>query len=60
MKWIKKYLREITGETYTFVGLLIAYATLTGSARTVTGYIILIGAFIWLITLPLRQDDEKD
>jgi hypothetical protein len=58
MKWIKKYLREITGETYTFVGLLIAYATLEGSARTVTGYIILIGAAVWLVTLPLRQDDE--
>jgi len=58
MKWLKKYLREITGETYTFVGLLIAYATLAGSARIVTGYIILIGAVIWLITLPLRQDDK--
>jgi len=49
MKWIKKYLREITGETYTFVGLLIAYATLTGSARTVTGYLIGIGALVWLV-----------
>ena len=58
MKWLKRYLREITGETYTFVGLLIAYATLTGSVRTVTGYIIVIGAFVWLVTLPLRQDDE--
>jgi len=58
MKWIMKYLREITSETYTFVGLLIAYATLTGSARTVTGYLIGIGALVWLITLPLRQDDE--
>ena len=58
MKWLKRYLREITGETYTFVGLLIAYSTLTGSARTVTGYIIVIGAFVWLVTLPLRQDDE--
>ena len=60
MKWLKKYLREITAETYTFVGLLIAYATLTGSARTVTGYIIVIGALVWLITLPLRDDDDKD
>jgi hypothetical protein len=58
MKWLKRYLREITGETYTFVGLLNCLCNITGSARTVTGYIIVIGAFVWLVTLPLRQDDE--
>ena len=60
MKWLKTYLREITGETYTFVGLLTAYFTLDGSAKKVTGLLIMIGALIWLVTLPLRQDDEKD
>jgi hypothetical protein len=58
MKWLKTYLREITGETWTFVGLLTAYFTLSGSAKQVTGLLILIGALVWLITLPLRQDDE--
>jgi len=58
MKWLKTYLREITGETWTFVGLLTAYFTLTGSAKQVTGLLILIGALVWLVTLPLRQDDE--
>lgn len=58
MKWIKTYLREVTGETWTFVGLLTAYFTLDGSAKRVTGLLILIGAFVWLVTLPLRQDDE--
>jgi hypothetical protein len=60
MKWLKTYLREITGETYTFVGLLTAYFTLDGSAKKVTGLLIMIGALIWLVTLPLRQDDDKD
>jgi hypothetical protein len=60
MKWIKTYLREITAETYTFVGLLTAYFTLDGSAKKVTGLLILIGALVWLVTLPLRQDDDKD
>jgi hypothetical protein len=58
MKWLKTYLREITAETYTFVGLLTAYFTLDGSAKKVTGLLILFGALIWLVTLPLRQDDE--
>ena len=58
MKWLKTYLREVTGETWTFVGLLTAYFTLDGSAKQVTGLLIMIGAFVWLVTLPLRQDDE--
>jgi len=58
MKWLKTYLREVTGETWTFVGLLTAYFTLDGSAKKVTGMLIMIGALIWLVTLPLRQDDE--
>jgi hypothetical protein len=60
MKWLKTYLREVTGETWTFVGLLTAYFTLDGSAKKVTGMLIMIGALVWLVTLPLRQDDEKD
>jgi hypothetical protein len=59
MKWLKTYLREITAETYTFVGLLTAYFTLDGSAKKVTGLLIIIGALIWLITLPLRQDEDE-
>jgi hypothetical protein len=58
MKWLKTYLREVTGETWTFVGMLIAYFTLDGSAKQVTGLLILIGALVWLVTLPLRQNDE--
>jgi hypothetical protein len=60
MKWLKTYLREITGETWTFVGLLTAYFTLSGSAKQVTGLLILIGALVWLVTLPLRQDKDED
>jgi hypothetical protein len=58
MKWVKKYLKEITAETYTFVGLLIAYFTLEGSARKITGMIIVLGLGVWLLSLPLRDDDK--
>jgi len=33
MNWLKKYLKTITAETYTFCGLAIAYFTLEGSAK---------------------------
>ena len=58
MNWLKKYLKEITAETYTFVGLLTAYFTLEGSAKKVTGMLAFVGFIVWLITLPLRDGDE--
>jgi hypothetical protein len=40
------------------VGLLIAYFTLDGSAKQVTGVLILGGLVIWLVTLPIRDSDD--
>lgn len=56
--WLKKYLKEITAETYTFCGLAIAYFTLDGSAKKVTGLITIVSLIVWLVTIPLREDEE--
>jgi len=58
MSWLKKYLKNITAETYTFCGLAIAYFTLEGSAKKVTGLVIALGLIVWLITIPLREEDK--
>jgi len=55
---IKKYLKEITAETYTLVGLAIAYFTLDGGAKKVTGILVVSGFIVWLLTLPLSEADE--
>jgi hypothetical protein len=56
MNWVKKYLLAFALDTWTYVGLLIAFFTLEGSAKIVTGYLILGGLAIWLISLPWRED----
>jgi hypothetical protein len=56
MNWFKKYLIAFASDTWTYVGLLIAFFTLDGSAKVVTGYLILGGLAIWLISLPWRED----
>jgi hypothetical protein len=55
MDWVKKYLVAFASDTWTYVGLLIAYFTLDGSAKIVTGWLILGGLTIWLISLPWRD-----
>lgn len=58
MSWVKKYVIAITGDVWTYVGLLIAYFTLDGSAKKVTGVLILGGLVIWLVSLPIRDSDD--
>ena len=50
----------MTGEVWTYVGLLIAYFTLDGSAKIVTGWLIIIGLVVWLISFPIRESDDSD
>ena len=60
MKWLKKYVSAITADTYTYLGLLIAYFTLDGSAKKITGLLIVVGVVVYLVSLPLRDDDTPD
>lgn len=58
LNWVRKYVVAMSGDIWTYVGLLIAYFTLDGSAKKVTGVLILGGLVIWLITLPIRDSDD--
>jgi hypothetical protein len=51
-------LKEITAETYTLCGLAIAYFTLDGGAKKVTGILVISCFLVWLVTIPLREEDE--
>jgi len=48
-------LKDLAEQTWTFVGLFAAWLVLTGSAKTVVGYAILISLFMWVTTYPLRN-----
>jgi predicted membrane protein len=60
MKWLRKYVEAITADTYTLIGLAIAYFTLSGEAKKITGLLIIIGITIYLVSLPLRDHDTPD
>jgi predicted membrane protein len=57
MKWLRKYVEAITADTYTLIGLAIAYFTLSGEVKKITGLLIIIGITIYLVSLPLRDHD---
>jgi uncharacterized membrane protein (UPF0136 family) len=59
MKLLKKYIIALSSDIYTYVGLLIAYFTLDGSAKIISGYLIIGGLFIWAIFLPMRDKNDN-
>ena len=60
MKWLKKYVSTLTGDIYTLIGLGIAYFTLEGSVKKITGLMIMVGVFLYLLTLPIRDSDDDE
>jgi hypothetical protein len=58
LNWFRKYVVAMTNDTWVYVGLLIAFFTLDGSAKQVTGFLIFGGLVIWLVTLPIRESDD--
>lgn len=52
--WVKDALVESLNQTWTLLGMFVAWCVLDGSARTVVGYAILISLAIWLLTINLR------
>lgn len=58
-KWIKDWFREILNQTFTLLGMFIAWVVLEGSAKTVVGWAILWATFIWLISMGIREKQEE-
>lgn len=52
--WIKDAFVESLNQTWTLLGMFVAWCVLEGSAKTVVGYAILLSLAIWLLTIKLR------
>lgn len=55
-KWFIEAIRETVGLSWTLVGLIISYFTLTGAAQRITGLGIVITLAIWLLTINFRKN----
>jgi hypothetical protein len=53
-------IKDLAQQIWTFVGLFSAWLVLTGSAKTVVGYAIMISVFLWITTYPIRKDKKDE
>lgn len=53
------FIRDMIDQWFTFVGLTCAWLVLDGSAKTITGYIIMFSAGFWAVTYPIRNPKDS-
>lgn len=58
MKFLKALFRDLIDQAWTLVALVIGYIVLEGSARELTGWLILGTLAVWILTFPMRYDKE--
>lgn len=59
-EWIKDKIREVLNQTFTLLGMFIAWAVLEGSAKTVVGFAILWSLIVWLFSMKFREEKEEE
>jgi hypothetical protein len=57
---MRDFLKDMLDQAWTILGMFIAWLVLEGSAKTVTGWLILLTIAIWIATYPLRRDRNED
>lgn len=61
---MKKFLvglfKDIIDQAWTLLGMAVAWLVLEGSAKELTGNLILITLTIWVLTYPLRRDKDEE
>ena len=55
-----KILRDMVQQLWTLLGMFIAWVVLTGSAKTVVGYAIVLTLIVWAVTYRLRNPKEDN
>lgn len=53
-----RFLNDFIGQLWTLLGMFVAWLVLEGSAKAVTGWAIIITLVVWMLSFPLRKDDE--
>jgi hypothetical protein len=58
-KFLKDLLNDIIGQSWTLLGMTVAWLVLEGSAKELTGNLIFITLGIWVVTFPLRRAKDE-
>lgn len=55
---VKAVIKDVLDQAWTLLGMAVAWLVLEGSARDVTGMLILVTLGIWVLTYRVRNPKE--
>jgi Na+-transporting NADH:ubiquinone oxidoreductase subunit NqrD len=58
--FIKALFKDLVDQAYTLLGMTVAWLVLEGSAKELTGNLILITTAIWVITFPIFRYEKPE
>lgn len=58
--FLKGLLKDIIDQAWTLLGMAVAWLVLEGSAKSLTGNLILITLGVWVLTFPLRYEKPEE
>lgn len=58
--FLKELFKDLIDQAWTLLGMAIAWLVLEGSARDLTGMLILITLVVWIVTFPMRYEKEEE
>jgi hypothetical protein len=59
-KFLVGLLKDIIDQAWTLLGMAVAWLVLEGSAKELTGNLIVLTLGIWVITYPLRREKDDE
>jgi hypothetical protein len=60
MKLIKEIIKDLIDQSWTLLGMVVAWLVLEGTAKQLTGNLILITLSVWIVTFRLRNPKNKE
>jgi hypothetical protein len=58
-KFLKDLFKDLIDQSWTLLGMVVAWLVLEGSARDVTGMLILVTLSVWILTFRIRNPKEE-
>jgi hypothetical protein len=58
--YLKGLIKDIIDQAWTLLGMAVAWLVLEGSAKDLTGNLIVLTLGVWIITFPLRYEKPEE
>ena len=60
MKLIKEIIKDLIDQSWTLLGMVVAWLVLEGTAKDLTGNLIIVTLSVWIVTFRLRNPKDKE